>query len=159
MKFVLKSELKPVDCVGIGYLPEIDFTLRNTQKFLDTCAESMTDEILSELEEYLNTLDNQGVSQFDFCTYRYRYKDERLSFRDLSSGERIYMIAFLADRFKIPVYLQCEVSQLTAFNRYKFLKKFETSEYITIVCIDVDTKRNFEFMLEYVGKIYDNCRQ
>lgn len=119
---------------------KISFANRSVMQMLNKIRDVDSKEILN----ILNSINNQGLTDIDIRTYSYKRGDIELAFCDLSSAERLFLIAFAADRSKTEIYVDGEVQSLTMKTLRLFMDLFKYSKYVNIACNSINYKRLYE---------------
>lgn len=112
-----------------GYIKEIYFADDKVIQIINKVGNTDKNELL----DLLNSINNQGLQDIDIEKMRYKTQNKWLGFSCLSSAERIFLIAYLADKSAVKIYLHDDMTSLTKTSLRKFIKAFHNSEYVNIV--------------------------
>lgn len=113
--------------------------LINEVIFSDTFEGDLIDSFegdLKELVDALNMINNQGIEKIDTQTYSYYRNGQRLKFSNFATSEKLFLIAYVANKNKEVIYLFKGITQLTKKSMRTFIKLFGNSSYINIVSDD-----------------------
>lgn len=108
------------------------------QHILSKLSEESIGQLNNLLVENLNCIASQGIQRFNLRKRYYVKDDEVLPYSYLSSAERVFAVATVADYCKHPVYLSHDFWSLTLGTREKFRLLFGASEYVNFVAIRMD---------------------
>lgn len=86
-----------------------------------------------ELCRALNSINNQGITEVNAMAGWYKIKDEIVPLASLSSGERIFFVAAMADILHRKVGFGYCIRQLTKTTFKKFGKLFKDTTYVMVV--------------------------
>lgn len=125
------------------YLPRINLLDMKLGDMLDKAADFDQD-----IQKGLNEINNQGIHDLNIKARIYKRKDVTLGFRDMSSGERLFMAAYAADISKTSIIVQGEVGQLTNRNLVRFMSKFGKSDFVNVACIEGIDVEYYKGLLE-----------
>lgn len=140
MNIVLYNEVPEQIIINNRLFNKISFANRSVMQMLNKIRDVDSKEIL----DMLNSINNQGLTDIDIRTYSYKRGDIELAFCDLSSAERLFLIAFAADRSKTEIYVDGEVQSLTMKTLRLFMDLFKDSKYVNIACNSINYKRLYE---------------
>lgn len=124
MRIVDKIEPSLFDGIVYGY-KRIDMALINLFKLIDKSREN-------EIVELLNKINNQGITKFNIESLTYERKGRTLSLHELSSGEWIFIVAWLANITKTNIALGVCVQHLGPNIMDTFLQLNHNNSYLTI---------------------------
>ncbi len=111
------------------YIRKIDFTLTRVKQLLTDVEGIDSNEVVS----LLNEINDQNIQSMNLEKMEYIHRDQKLGFDKLSRAERVFLIAYIADKKKKNIYLHTDITQLTKKTLKLFFKKFYNSEYVNVV--------------------------
>jgi hypothetical protein len=100
------------------------------------------------LLEILNAINNQGIQKIDVETYSYYNRGVKLKFDSFSTAEKVFFVAYAADRLGEDIYLWHDVTQLTKSVFKTFVRLFHNSGHITILYEHEKEKIFFDYMIQ-----------
>lgn len=119
-----------------AYIRKPDFDKNNYMfKLIDQLDESHSDAISA----LLNTINDQGIEAVYCDMFRYKVKGVTLSLPHMSTAERIYLVSYAAVTLEKVIYLHYGMTQLSPNTIRAYMKIFGNSEYINILCDDLDS--------------------
>lgn len=142
MNIFLYNEVPEQIIINDRLFNKISFANRSVMQMLNKIRDVDSKEIL----DMLNSINNQGLTDIDIRTYSYKRGDIELAFCDLSSAERLFLIAFDADRSQTEICVDGEVQSLTMKTLRLFMDLFKDSKYVNIDCNSVNYKGIYESM-------------
>lgn len=98
----------------------------------------------------VNQIANQGIQSFNIADGFYVRQGKVLPLVNLSSAERIFAIATIADFCKQHVYFSADFWSLSLQSRTKFYDLFHTSEYVNFVAYALKDEGAFDELSEFV---------
>lgn len=96
----------------------------------------------------LNKIKSQGIEDIDLMKCTYRVNGNKVSIRYLSTAERLFFVASLADITRTSIIVQGEIGGLSERVLDLFFKEFSASEFVNILCIE-------SFDVSYYKKLRD----
>lgn len=105
---------------------------RIDREFIELC-KMLSEEDCIDLVNYLNTIANQGISSFCVKSLTYVRDDKTLSLYDLSSGEWVFMIAWLARKCRVSVVLARCIKHINPMSMQKFVEDNRDNEFLIIL--------------------------
>ena len=140
MNIVLYNEVPEQIIINNRLFNKISFANDCIMHILDKIRDIDSKEILN----MWNSINNQGLTDIDIKTYSYKRGDRKLTFSNLSNAERLFLIAFAADRSQTEIYVDGEVQSLTMKTLRLFMNLFGNSKYVNIACNSINYKRLYE---------------
>lgn len=114
-------------------LSDDDYVITNFN-FLDSDATRLVSllkpEDCADFVKLLNRINNQGIEEVLPYGYTYVRNGKKLGYSCLSSGERVFLFCFIADRYKIRLYVTNILRQLTHRSLELLFDVFGDSENI-----------------------------
>lgn len=147
MKFVLKKEVPESIFFEKGVIKSINFTHPTVYAMIKRLQPEHKVEILQNL----NCINNQGITNIDFSSWSYYINDLQLSFDNLCTSERLFLVATAAKLLKKTVYLESDISQLTKTTLKTFLNLFYECEYVNVIYAHPSEPAFYKSILKKLG--------
>lgn len=107
-------------------------TINFEGKTVSTLLRFASEDDSKEIEHLLNKINNQGLTEFDVVKRSYVHNNTLLGLNDLSTSEKVFIVAYLADKYKFNIYLLNDITSLTETTINLFLHEFIDSDYVNI---------------------------
>ena len=89
-----------------------------------------------KITRLLNKINDQHILSFDVASFSYKVESgEVLSFSQLSTGERIFLLCYAANRVGTKIYLNA-LNRLSKSSLLLLFNTFKNSEFINLVVDD-----------------------
>lgn len=99
-------------------------------------------------QKLLNEINNQGIQEINFNGYFYVVGGKKIPLVYLSTGERIFLLGYVAEVTGVELFLYHGIRQLSKSSMAKFFERFGGLDNITILCDNIE---EIEMYSEKVG--------
>lgn len=145
MEFIKKEDLAKKVNSNMTTLDVIDLKYREVGSLIDSLDDREDAEPLADL---LNKINNQGIYDINIHKYTYMHLGKKLWFDDLSTAEKVFLLAYAANKLKRTIYFNYDIKSLTKTTLKLFIKTFYSSPYVNVM-YDEDKMTNFyNFMIK-----------
>lgn len=149
MKIISKDKLTYSMIENAVYIEIINFSSQEVLDLIDKGSRCNLDSI--DIENLLNTINDQNLHGLDLQTYSYYRNNAKLAFGKLARSERLFLLSYIADKTHTECYFEDDIRSLTAKTLVKYMLTFGRSKYVNLVVADSNVVGYYEHVKDIGG--------